>query len=331
MQGTTNDTKLYNDVQEYYGKIVKKTEDLLTNACTTSSMPFYVRNIVSSIHSEVVEKYYGCGLVVPEILEGMRVLDLGCGAGRDVYLISKLVGPNGFVCGVDMTQEQIDVANKYVDFHTKLFGYDTPNVSFKKGYIEKLDELGFENESFDIIISNCVLNLSPDKEAVLKQAFRVLKQGGEFYFSDVYADRRIPKNLKEHKELWGECLSGALYWNDFLCISKKCGFTDPRLVKDSPITISNVALEKLVNHIKFFSATYRLFKLERLESSCEDYGQAVIYQGTIPEFPHFIDLDANHHFETGKVVPVCFNSYLMLAKTRFNKHFKFINEDASTH
>jgi arsenite methyltransferase len=144
---------------------------------------------------------------------------------------------------------------------------------FLQGYIEKLDELELEEGSFDLIISNCVINLSPDKEAVLKQAYRLLKEGGEIYFSDVYSDRRVPQTLREDPVLWGECLSGALYWNDFLQLSKKAGFLDPRLVASSPITISNEDIEAKVSHIKFFSATYRLWKLPLLESDCEDYGQ----------------------------------------------------------
>lgn len=126
-------------------------------------------------------------------------------------------------------------------------------------------------------------------------------------------------------------MSGALYWNDFLSVSKKCGFLDPRLVEDSPITVSNPRLEILIGHIKFFSATYRLFKLEDLEPSCEDYGQAVIYKGTIPHFPNHFDLDAHHHIETGKVFPVCTNTLSMLKNTRFQKHFEFINLDSKTH
>jgi arsenite methyltransferase len=106
-----------------------------------------------------------------------------------------------------------------------------------------------------------VINLSPDKDAVLREAFRVLKPGGELYFSDVYSDRRVPKDLVENSVLYGECLSGALYWNDFLNIAKRCGFTDPRVVEDSRITISNKQIENLIGHINFYSATYRLFKI----------------------------------------------------------------------
>lgn len=235
-------------VKEYYGKILTKSDDLKTNACTTdANMPDSVKAVMPLLNDEVIAKYYGCGIVMPEALEGCNVLDLGCGAGRDCYIISKLVGPEGRVVGVDMTDEQLEVANRHVDFHTKSFGYDKPNVEFKKGYIEKLADLGLPDNYFDVIVSNCVINLSPDKDAVLREAYRVLKPGGELYFSDVYSDRRVPQDLVDDPVLFGECLSGALYWNDFLTIARRHGFNDPRLVSDSRITVSNKKIEKRVS------------------------------------------------------------------------------------
>lgn len=143
--------------------------------------------MLGNIHPEVLSRYYGCGLVCPPLLDGCRVLDLGSGSGRDVYALSQLVGATGEVIGVDMTDEQLSVANQHKQYHSDQFGFD--NVTFLKGYIEKLDELGLEPSSFDVIVSNCVINLSPDKDAVLAGISRLLKPGGEFYFSDVY----IPK------------------------------------------------------------------------------------------------------------------------------------------
>eukprot|EP00128_Syssomonas_multiformis_P013319 Colp12_sorted_trinity150504_noHs@10097 len=319
-------------VKEYYGKVLQKTEDLKTNACCTGDvMPKHFRSLAAKLHEEVVAKYYGCGLTIPDLLEGTSILDLGSGSGRDCFLASGLVGENGRVVGVDMTDEQISVARKHIDFHTKAFGYKSPNIEFKQGYIERLGDVGLEENYFDIIISNCVINLSPDKDAVLREAFRVLKPGGELYFSDVYSDRRIPKALQEDPVLYGECLSGALYWNDFLNMAKKAGFTDPRLVDDAPITISNKKIEEVVGDIRFFSATYRLFKLPSLESDCEDYGQAVVYKGTIPYCQRSFKLDGHHIFVTGKAHLVCGNTYDMLAKTRFAPHFDFINPTPKTH
>jgi len=251
------------------------------------------------------------------------ILDLGSGAGRDVYALSAMVGGNGEVVGVDMTEEQLNVANEYRQYHADIFGFEAPNVSFKKGYIEQLDQLDLEPNSFDIIVSNCVINLSPDKKAVLEQCFNLLKPGGEIYFSDVYAQRRTPQHLIDDEELYGECISGALYWNDFINLSKECGFKDPRLVKSRPLAIENARLQEMLGDRRFFSATYRLFKLDALEPQCEDYGQAVRYKGTIAHHADKFVLDEHHVIETGKMFPVCGNTYRMLADTRFAKHFDF--------
>jgi arsenite methyltransferase len=320
---------MHNNVKEYYGKVLSHSNDLKTDACCTdTSTPDYLKQAMAKIHSEVSSKYYGCGLVRPQLLKNLKILDLGSGSGRDCYLLSALVGENGSVLGVDMTDEQLEVANKYIDYHAQEFGYKQPNVSFKKGYIEKLDELELADNSFDIIVSNCVINLSPDKESVLNQAWRLLKPGGELYFSDVYSDRRVPQHLVADPVLYGECLSGALYWNDFINLAKKSGFADPRLVEDRPLTIDNTEIENLIGHIGFYSATYRLFKLEGLEPACEDYGQAVIYKGTITHHPENFILDKHHIIEAGKMFPVCGNTYRMLNETRFKEHFEFYgNQD----
>ena len=308
-------------ISHYYSTTVKKTEDLQTNACCTAEQaPPKLRAAMRKIHPDVLARYYGCGLVVPDCVEGLRVLDLGCGAGRDVYVLSQFVGSSGTVVGADFTPELLAVAQNTLQYHAEQFGYG--NVSFLQSYIERLDAL--PSSSFDIIVSNCVVNLSPNKRAVLKEAYRLLKPGGEMYFSDVYSSARQSMKAKLDPVLWGECLSGALYWNDFLRLSKECGFLDPRLVKDSVITIANPAVEEKLGPIDFFSATYRLFKLPDLEPDCEDYGQAVIYLGTIEGLEHWFDLDGHHRIFKGKVFPVCGNTWRMLHDTRFSAHFEFI-------
>ncbi len=312
------------NIQKYYGETLSSTQDLQTNACCTDAgLPDFVKPLLERVHDEVLTRYYGCGLVLPELLDGLTILDLGCGAGRDVYVLAQLVGEKGQVIGVDMTEEQLSVARQHETYHQKAFGFVHSNVRFLHGYIERLHEIDLADASVDIIVSNCVINLAPDKAAVLREAWRVLKPGGELYFSDVYSDRRIPTALTHDPILYGECLSGALYWNDFLQLSRKHGFTDPRLIEDRPITIDNAELAARTGSIGFYSATYRLFKLDSLEFACEDHGQSVVYRGTIPHHPHAFVLDKHHTMETGKQFPVCGNTWRMLHDTRFIKHFDF--------
>ena len=314
-------------VKDYYGKTLQTSADLKTEACCTpDDMPGYVKRLLSNVHDEVLAKYYGCGLVTPLALEGLRILDLGSGSGRDVYALAQLVGPKGEVVGVDMTPEQIAVARRHVDWHAKKFGFKKSNVRFIDGTIEKLGDLGLEPASFDLIVSNCVINLSTDKLAVLKGAHDLLRPGGEMYFSDVYADRRLPDAVRKDPVLYGECLGGALYWNDFHSLAKQAGFLDPRLVEDRPLGVTDACLAAKLGAAKFFSATYRLFKIDDLEPMCEDYGQAVIYNGGVEHSRDVFVLDKHHFIEAGKVFPVCGNSWKMLKDTRFAPHFTFIGD-----
>jgi len=312
-------------VQRYYGQELASSADMRTNACCDAdAVPGWLKPLLARVHPEVSSRYYGCGLVCPPLLKGCRVLDLGCGSGRDVVLLSQLVGASGSVVGVDMTPEQLAVARRHQAFHAEAIGY--ANTTYLDGTIEQLEALPLAPGSFDVVVSNCVLNLSIDKPAVLRGVQRLLKPGGEFYFSDVYADRRLPKAVQGDPVLYGECLGGALYWNDFLRLARAAGFADPRLVADRPLAITDPALAALRGEARFFSATYRLFAIPELEDACEDHGQAVIYAGTIADFPHRFDLDSHHGIETGKVFPVCGNTFRMLQQSRFAPHFQFIGD-----
>jgi len=312
-------------IKEYYGKVLETSESLKTNACCTGeSVPTYLRDIIGAVHEEVRAKYYGCGLVIPNLLQGMKVLDLGSGSGRDAFIVSRLVGESGEVVGVDMTDEQLDVARRHIGYHTETYGYEKPNIRFEKGYIERLDELDLPDNHFDVIISNCVINLSPDKEAVLKEAYRVLRKGGELYFADVYADRRISEELTQDPILYGECLSGALYTRDFFTLARNAGFVEePRTVKRSPITVENPYLQEKLGGITFQSLTHRLFKADQLDMMPEDYGQSVTYHGTIPHTPGCFELDINTTFATGEKTPVSGNTYHILKQSRFAPHFDY--------
>ncbi len=320
---------IQDNVKEYYGSTLQSSGDLKTDACCTiEDTPAWLAPVLANVHPEVSARYYGCGLLAPLALKGARILDLGSGSGRDAYALAQLAGPEGSVVGVDMTPEQLGVARGALDWHADRFGY--ANVEFLEGDIEKLDALDLAPSSFDVIVSNCVINLVADKEAVFRAAWRLLKPGGEFYFADVYADRRLPSSLRDDPAAHGECLAGALYWNDFLTVANRAGFVDPRLVTDRPLTINSPALREKLAPAIFHSATYRLFRLDGLEGACEDYGQAVIYRGGLDNSDAMFTLDAHHHIERGRVFPVCGNTFRMLRDSRFAPWFDFIG-DETTH
>lgn len=313
------DTSIHVDVKDYYGKVLKSSSDLKTNACVapTKPVPAFIRQALKKVHSDVADRYYGCGLVVPECLEGCRILDLGSGSGRDVYMLSQLVGEKGHVTGIDMTEDQLEVARTYVDHHMKEFGYKKTNVDFVHGYIEALADAGLEKNSFDIIISNCVVNLSPDKRKVLAEAYSMLKDGGELYFSDVYSSGRLTEEIKNHKVLWGECLGGALWWKDLLQLAEEVGFSPPRLVTASVITVDNKDLQDVLGDFKFVSATYRLFKVPRGKTKpCQ-----VIYNGNITGVEDSFEFDCQYTFKVDKVVEVDGDLAAILTQSRFKEDF----------
>lgn len=315
---------MHAEVQRYYGEVLKTTDDLKTSACcTVGAQPEYLTAAIARIHDDVVSRYYGCGLVLPEALADTEILDLGCGAGRDVYILSQLVGAAGRVVGVDMTAAQLAVAERHRQYHAERFGHPRSNVEFIEGNIERLDELGLADASFDLIVSNCVVNLATDKQAVLDEAYRLLKPGGELYFADIYADRRIPEHLRVDPVLYGECLSGALYWTDFIEIARRAGFKDPRLVADRAVDVEDEQLAAKVGDIRFASATYRLFRLDDLETTNQDYGQTASYRGTVPHLPDRLRFDRHSVFPTGEAVPVSGNTARMLSGSRLASHFDY--------
>lgn len=312
------------NVKEYYGQTLQTSDDLKTDACCPiDGIPKRLRPYLANIHDEVMQKFYGCGSPIPFELEGKTVLDLGCGTGRDCYVLSQMVGAQGKVIGVDMTDEQLAVANRHVRYHMDHFGYKEPNVSFVKSYIEDLQTAGIADNSIDLVVSNCVINLSANKEAVFKEIFRVLKPGGELFFSDVFASRRIPENLRNDKILLGECLGGALYIEDFRRLLQSVGVMDYRIVSSAVLNLEDDDVKRKAGMIDFYSMTVRSFKID-FEDKCENYGHVAFYKGTIEDSLHEFLLDDHHLFRTGMPVPVCGNTAMMLSETAYQKHFNVV-------
>jgi SAM-dependent methyltransferase len=326
----TTATPDHASVRDYYGEVLRSSADLRTGACCpTEAMPAHLRPLIADLHPQVVERFYGCGSPLPPALEGCTVLDLGCGAGRDAYLLSRLVGEHGRVIGVDMTPAQLDVARRHRDWHAARYGHAASNVEFVDGLIEDLRPAGIADASVDVVVSNCVLNLAADKRAVFEEIFRVLKPGGELYFSDVFADRRIPGGLRSDPVLLGECLAGALYVEDFRRIIAQAGCADARWTSRGPVPLLDADIEARIGMVRFESRTVRAFKLP-LEDRCEDYGQVATYRGGIAQHPHAFVLDDHHAFERGRPLRVCGNTFDMLARSRYAAHFDLAG-DRATH
>jgi arsenite methyltransferase len=177
---------------------------------------------VSSLPEGAVLASLGCGnpTALAELGEGEVVLDLGSGGGIDVLLSGKRVGPTGKAYGLDMTDEMLELARR------NAAEAGAENVEFLKGDMESIP---LPDESVDVIISNCVINLSADKRQVLREAFRVLKPGGRFAVSDVVVRGEVPPEVRRSVELWVGCVAGALEEREFEALLREAGFEDPSL------------------------------------------------------------------------------------------------------
>lgn len=318
-------------IRTYYGRDLRDARDLKTNACcSTEALPPHLQAILRQIEPEVIDRFYGCGSPIPVDIEGCTVLDLGCGSGRDVFMVSALVGEAGRAIGVDMTPEQLAIGRRHQAAQARAFGHAKSNVTFLEGGFEDIAALGIADNSVDVVISNCALNLALDKRRVLSEIHRVLKPGGELLFSDVFASRRLPDEVASDPLLMGECLGGALYVQDFRRLMAEVGWPDYRVVRRSKIAIGHPYAELLVGPTTFWSIKVRAFKLAGLEDACEDYGQVATYLGTLPDHPHGFVLDDHHAFIAGKPMLICGNTAAMIGDSRLKRHFRVIG-DRSTH
>ncbi len=323
-------------------------------SCSIEMFPLHQRRALSRIQDEVLDKFFGCGSPIPPAIDGCIVLNLGCGTGRDAYLASQLVGPDGYVVGIDMTNEQFEqyvasqlpdqgyrlftvdwdeeqlaVAQRHIRTHMNRFGFGRPNVDFRQGVPEDLSQCGIADDSVDLVISNCGLNLSPDKERLFREVFRVLKPGGEFYFANIFSGRRVPLELRNDPEFYAECYGGALHLEDFRSLLRRVGFMEYRVVSASPLEPSNPETAAKGREIDFYSMKMRLFKLSTLEETDQSFGHSAAYLGTIPELPDRFPLDQDNLFITGEPVPVCGNTAAILSGTRYARHFRVYGNDRS--
>lgn len=222
------------EIKETYGKIAMISGSCCSSGCCGDTSAVDVSKSIGYSEAELkavpdANLGLGCGnpVAFSELKAGDIVLDLGSGAGFDCFLAAQKVGSSGKLIGVDMTQAMIERAQ------ANALKYDYSNVEFRLGDIENLP---VESESVDVIISNCVINLAPDKERVFKEAFRVLKPGGAMYISDMVLLADLPDELKNDKDLLTSCLAGALLKEEYLRLLNEAGFLVEILNEDLDIS-----------------------------------------------------------------------------------------------
>jgi len=221
---TKKDKKIKQHVKKHYAEVARKTSCCeVVSCCGPSSRTPYAKIIgysdeeLKGLPESVTGIVAGCGnpTALADLKEGAVVLDLGSGGGIDAFLAAKKVGPEGKVIGVDMTEEMVRLAKENAE------RMKVENVEFRLGEIESLP---LEDEMFDVLISNCVINLSPDKDKVFSEAFRVLKPGGRVLISDMVTQGRLPDEIRKNPEMWAACIAGALDEKVYLQKIMNAGF-----------------------------------------------------------------------------------------------------------
>jgi len=244
-------------VKRRYAQIAKQDQSSCCSSCSCSrANPLsqaeaigYSREDLAHIPEEAIMGL-GCGnpIAITGLKAGEVVLDLGSGAGVDVFLAANKVGPTGRVIGIDMTKEMVDKAKDIA----KSYGYH--NVEFRLGEIEKLP---IDDESVDVVISNCVINLSTDKSKVFQEAYRVLKPGGRLMVSDIVAERALPNEIKQNLDAWAGCIAGALAQQEYLEKINRAGFEDMQVVSNGEFYIEGEGGEVIA---KLMSITVKAYK-----------------------------------------------------------------------
>lgn len=246
-----NPTDIKDIVKKEYGQIAKTSAQCGCGSCGCNSNMTVQKQSGEMGYSEDdmiavpdgSNLGLGCGnpIAIASLKEGDVVLDLGSGAGFDVFLAAKKVGSTGKAIGVDMTDEMLEKARE----NATKGGFT--NVEFKKGDIENLP---LDDNSVDVVISNCVINLAPDKAKVFKETYRVLKTGGRLMVSDVVLSKPLPEDLLNDKDLLIGCVSGAILKEDYLNLLKQTGFTDITIHKETPAFLPDYGLSITFSAVK---------------------------------------------------------------------------------
>jgi len=295
-------------IRQFYGQAAEKPQAEL--CCPTRPD----EDDLAHIPREVVDRFYGCGSPVSSacLAPGETMVDLGSGAGIDCFIAAKKVGAEGHVFGIDMTDQMLNVARDCQPKVANTLGYDV--VEFRRGYLEQIP---LENAMTDVVTSNCVINLSPDKPRVFREIWRVLNDHGRMVVSDIVSDREVPPRMRTDGQLWGECISGALTEERFLAVLERTGFYG--------ITVLEKSFWKEVQDCQFYSITVRGFKFEK-KLNCTYVGQHAIYLG-----PQKAVVDEEGHlFPRGTPVEICTDTAEKLSRSPYAGSFVIVDGPTGT-
>lgn len=220
---TQSPTPIHETVREHYAERIKSSASCCgSDNCCSPESNLYPADLLTTVPSNVSSTSYGCGdpITLASLQPGQTVLDLGSGAGLDCLLAAQKVGPEGRVIGVDMTPEMIERAKDNAK------RVNATNVEFRQGYLE---DIPVDSNTVDVVISNCVINLAPDKNKVFSEIMRVLKPGAKLAVSDIVTDGPLPVEVKKSLSAWAGCIAGALDVREYKSMMEAAGLTDIEL------------------------------------------------------------------------------------------------------
>jgi arsenite methyltransferase len=240
---TQTPTPIHEVVREHYAERIKSNASCCgpsSSSCCSADSNLYPTDLLATLPEGESAVSYGCGdpITLASLEPGQTVLDLGSGAGLDCFFAAKKVGERGHVIGVDMTPEMIERASSSAK------RLSLQNVEFRQGYLENLP---VESDTVDVIISNCVINLAPDKSKVFGEAFRVLKPGGRLAVSDIVTDGPLPDAIKKSLSAWAGCVAGAVEAKDYIRLMQEVGFTNVSIV---PVYFDKGTVDSAIDDMK---------------------------------------------------------------------------------
>ncbi len=254
---TQNPDTIHESVREHYAEQIKNSASCCSSdACCSPQSSLYPADLISTLPSDISSTSYGCGdpITLASLQPGQIVLDLGSGAGLDCFFAAKKVGATGKAIGVDITPEMIERAR------TSAQRLNITNVEFRQGYLE---DLPVDANSVDVIISNCVINLSPDKAKVFSEAFRVLKPGGKLAVSDIVTDGPLPEAIKKSMSAWAGCIAGALDIKDYRAAMESAGLTN---ISVTPTYFDDAMIDEAISDLGT-SVDLKAFSREKISKT----------------------------------------------------------------